>query len=96
MSQLAVGDTVFVTRSDGTKRFGEIVAVAGLPWQNSWEVCVEANRGAVVSTRAESAQTIGRHILSRAVNARPCSVAGLDCAPMAGDDPVSAGGFHRP
>jgi hypothetical protein len=59
-TQLAVGDTVFVTRSDGTRRFGEVVGSAGLPWQNSWEICVEAERGQVASTRAEAAATIGK------------------------------------
>lgn len=97
VSQLAVGDTVFVTRSDGSKRFGEIVAPAGLPWQNSWEVCVEsAPNGAVVSTRAESAKSIGRHILSRAVNGRRSSLSGLDCEPLAGNARVSAGVLHVP
>ena len=36
--QLAVGDLVFLKRSDGTLRYGEVVAKAGMAWQNSWEV----------------------------------------------------------
>uniref|UniRef100_A0A7S0E9M7 Uncharacterized protein n=1 Tax=Hanusia phi TaxID=3032 RepID=A0A7S0E9M7_9CRYP len=56
--KLAVGDLVFLKRSDGTLRYGEVVAKAGLAWQNSWEVVVQMNGRAPGATRAELAANI--------------------------------------
>ena len=38
-----MGDLVVVARSDGTLRFGEVLASAGAPGERAFEVCVAAD-----------------------------------------------------
>jgi len=53
------GDLVAIERSDGAIRFGQIVAKAGLPWQNIFEVCVSVNAdGSAESSRTEESTDI--------------------------------------
>jgi hypothetical protein len=47
-------------RSDGSLRIGEITKSQGLPWQNVWEVCVEADGQNSGSCRTELGVTLAR------------------------------------
>jgi hypothetical protein len=47
-------------RSDGSVRIGEITKSQGLPWQNVWEVCVEADGENAGSCRTELGTTLAK------------------------------------
>jgi hypothetical protein len=49
-----------IRRSDGSVRLGELTKSLGLPWQNIWEVCVEADGANAGSCRAEEGANLGK------------------------------------
>jgi hypothetical protein len=77
-----VGDLVVVARSDGTLRFGEVLASAGVPWRKEFEICVAVDgEGRPDTMRIE----LGADIFRPAAAAEPARGERLGSARKAGE-----------
>ena len=65
-----VGDLVVVARSDGTVRFGEVLASAGAPGDKAFEICVTVDReGRPDTVRVELGASVFRPAVAGAAGA---------------------------
>ena len=77
-----VGDLVVVARSDGTLRFGEVLASAGAPGGRAFEICVAVDgEGRPDTVRVE----LGANLFRPTAAAEPAGGARLGSARKPGD-----------